>query len=165
MKKLFLLILLGISINSCGQQAKTISGDLYFGFWRYGSFYKQPKKTIKWIEKLSLTTQRDTLDETQQNILRIYDDLKREKLLYAPYIQMILPNDSIVRVYFKKEEYRKIRKNKIDDLQEKMEKVTFNFEVRKIGKDLYYCEKIISMNRIKGQTFPRQTKFKLEDYN
>ena len=84
--------------------------------------------------------------------------------MYAPYIQIISSNDSVVRIYFKNAEYRKIRKNKIDDLQEKNEKVTFNFAVRQIGKDLYYCEKMVSMNRIKGQTFPRQTKFKMEDY-
>jgi hypothetical protein len=164
MKKIFLLLLLGISIYSFGQKTENITGDLYFGFWRYGSFYKQPKKIIKWVESISTTTQKDTLDETQQNIIRIYEDLKRENLLYAPYIQMILSNDSVVRIYFKNAEYRKIRKNKIDDLQEKNEKVTFNFEVRQIGKDLYYCEKMVSMNRIKGQTFPRQTKFKMEDY-
>lgn len=165
MKPLFLLILLSISIHSFGQKTETITGDLYFGFWRYGSFYKQPKKIIKWVESLSSTTQRDTLDKTQQDFLRIYEDLKREKLLYAPFIEMISPNDSVVRVYFKKAEYRKIRKNKIDDLQEKKEKVSFSLEVKQIGKDLYYCEKMISMNRIKGQTLPRQTKFKLEDYN
>jgi hypothetical protein len=165
MKKIFLLLLLGISIYSFGQKTENVTGDLYFGFWRYGSFYKQPKKIIKGVESLSTTTQKDTLDETQQNIIRIYEDLKREKLLYAPYIQIILPNDSVVRIYFKKAVYRKIRKNKIDDLQEKNEKVTFNFEVRQIGKDLYYCKKMVSMNRIKGQTLPRQTKFKLEDYN
>jgi hypothetical protein len=165
MKKLFLLLLLNISIHSCAQKTENITGDLYFGFLRYGSFYKQPKKIIKSVESLSTTTKRDTLDKTQQNILRIYEDLKREKLLYAPFIEMIFPNDSVVRVYFKKAEYRKIKENKIDDLQEKKEKVTLNLEVKQIGKDLYYCKKMVSMNRIKGQTLPRQTKFKLEDYN
>jgi hypothetical protein len=164
-KILFLLLFSFISIYSFCQNKDTINGDLYFGFFRYGSFYKQPKKIINWVESLSKSTQKDTLDKTQKDFLRIYEDLKREKLLYAPFIQMILPNDSVVRIYFNKSDYREIRKNKIDDLQEKNEKVTFNFEVRQIGKDLYYCEKMISMNRIKGQTFPIQTKFKLEDYN
>jgi len=163
-KLLVILSLFFMGSFSFGQNTEQINGDLYFGLWRYGSFYKQPKKVIEWVDNLSTTTRRDTLDKTSQNILRIYDDLKKEELLYNPYIQMILPNDTVVRIYLLERDYRKIRKNKIDDLQEKNEKVTLELEVKQIGSGLYYCEKIINMNRIQGKTFGRQSKFKIEDY-
>jgi hypothetical protein len=146
------------------QASDTLEGDLFFGFWRYGSLYKQDKKTIKWIEDLSKNNRRDTLQSNTQDILRIYDVLKKEEMLYFPYVQVCLDNDSIVRLYFQKKDYKKIQVNKLNDLIEKEEKVRMIFQVRELGQGLYYCEKLMSLNRIKGKTRIRPTKFAIEDY-
>ncbi len=161
---LFLALLLFTSI-SCTQNT-TVKGDLYFGLWRYGSFYKQPKKVVKGIEDLvhAEPEKRDSFDLSTKEILRIYDVLQKENLLYAPYVQLKLDNDSIVRIYFQKKDYRKIRKYKLADLLENKEKIRIELEGREMGEGLIYCEKLVTVSIIEGQTFCIPRKFAIEDY-
>lgn len=162
-QKLFILFLLLLPFTSIGQN-DTVKGDLYFGLWRYGSFYKQPEKLIQRIEEISKSEQRDSLDKTTQDILRIYDILKFENLLYAPYVQLKINNDSILRVYFDKKDYKKIRKYKLKELQTKEMKVFIELKGKKIGDGLIYCEELITVSTLKGQTYEVPRKFAIEDY-
>lgn len=153
-----------VSDDAARLGAIKVEGDLYFGLWRYGSLYKQPENLCQLMEKLSHSNRRDTMDATTMDMLRIYDVLEKEKLLYAPYVQLKLDNDSIVRIYFKMKDYKRINKFKLDDLLKTKEKVRIELKGRSLDEDLIYCKKLISVNREKGQTLQIPRKFAIEDY-
>ena len=145
-------------------QSDTLKGDLYFGLWRYGSLYEVPKDKVEIIENLAASDKRDTLDMYTQQMLNLYDTLKDEGLLYSPYVQLKTPNDSIVRVYLKLDDYKTVTEHKLDSLIKKGEKITIQIIVRAFGPKLYYCEQLLSAVKSTGTTYPIQRKFKLEEY-
>lgn len=163
-KTLLLLFFVVLNTLSWSQSSPTMEGDLYFGLWRYGSLYKQPKKVVKWVEKMAESKRRDTLDPTSQDILRIYDILQQENKLYMPYVQLKLDDNSIVRIYLEKSVYKKIKTHTIDELQEKKQKVRIQLEYRQMADDLFYCKKLIQVDLRHGETLQRQRKFAIEDY-
>lgn len=164
-KSLIIILFFGLSsMISFGQNSDTINGDLYFGLWRYGSFYKIPRKIVKDFEKFVEEHRTDTKNLNELEAIHIYDVLKNEELLYHPFIQLKIENDSIVRLYLEKKDYKQIRKYKLQELQDKGEKIDVLLLYRKLDDGLIYCGKLISVNKVKGQTLEIPKKFAIEDY-
>lgn len=164
-KSLLFILFFGLSsIDAFGQIADTIKGDLYFGLWRYGSFYKLPHGKAKDFEKFVAEHRGDTNNTSEQEIIHIYDVIKKEDLLYHPYIQLKIENDSIVRLYLEKKDYKQIKKYKLQELQNNGEKITIVLHHRILDNGLIYCEKLISVSKVKGQTLEILKKFAIEDY-
>ena len=149
---------------SLGQDSDLLQGDLFFGLWRYGSLYKQPGKIKRAVRKLAKNECRDTLDDTAQDILRIYDVLKEEKLLKSRFVQLRLQDSSVVRIYLDKADYGQIQKYKLDDLIRDYEKVNITLDFRLLGDGLYFCTNLLVTEKIEGQTYQIPRKFAIEDY-
>lgn len=166
MQKSLLLILLCSWFNliSFGQISDTIKGDLYFGIWRYGSFYKLPKRDVKNFEKFVVKYRGDTTDNGSQKMIHIYDVLKKENLLYHPYVQLKLENDSVIRLYLEKKDYKQIKKYKLQDLQDQGEKINILLRFKTLDYELIYCNELLLVKKIKGRTFEVPRKFAIEDY-
>ena len=162
-----IILLLLIVFFSCDQKVETtrLTGDLYFGFFRIGSYYNQPDSLIEKYEKYFLTTNLDTLPREEKVLFDQYNKLKKHDLLYSPFVQVLVERDSIIMLYLNLEDYNKIKIYKRQKLQDENKKVQIFAFVEKIDNKLYYCKNLDKVLVVDGQTFQVQKKFLIEDYN
>lgn len=162
-----LIVIFCILFVACQKKAdeETLSGDLYFGFFRYGSFYNQPDSIVRRISSHYDTLSLENAALEDRRILRQYKTVKTEKLMYHPFVNIKTNLDSIVTLYLDTLDYNKIKINKRKELQDRNKKVRIEAEVKKLDDGLYYCIQLKSVEIIEGQTLPRQSKLKIEDYN
>jgi len=147
-----------------GNSTSLLEGDLYYGFFRIGSLYNQPDSiAIKW-RSYADTVNRKSVQPDELRILMMYDILEETELLYHPFIDLRLDTDSIVKLYFTKDDYERITVFKRQELLDTKKKVRIKAEVRKLGLGMFLCTKLVSVTKIDGQTNGFDKKFKIEDY-
>jgi len=167
MKKISSIVLfisLLIFISSFQQKKEIIKGDLYFSWFRLGSFYNQPDSLVNAFKKYADTVDRTKIDGTDKLILAMYDTLKKENLLFSPFVELRIGNDSIINLYLSKSDYDKIKIYKRKELQDKNKKVRIEVEARNLGHRMFLCERLVSVKKVSGHTFQTPSKFKIEDY-
>lgn len=165
MKKGLFLFLLFLSCTCYGQKTSLIKGDLYFGLWRYGSLYNQPKKMVRSVLKYMDTVDRSKCGIDDSILIHRYDLLKEKELLYSPYVQIIQDDDAVIYLYLKQEDYDQIKTFKREDLVNRTKRVSISAEYELIDKGFVLCTKLTSVDELEGKTLPRQSKFALEDYD
>ena len=163
MTRLSLIVI--VFFFASGQNKKATEGDLYFGFFRFGSFYNQPDSIVKKFKIYADTVNREIVSATDKKVLAMYETLKKENLLYNPYIELRLDNDSIIKLYLDQSDYDKIKINKRQKLQDNNKKIRIKVEGKNLGNGMLRCEKLISIEKIDGHTFQVQKKFKIDDYH
>lgn len=150
---------------SCKQGAdEIIEGDLYFSWLRIGSFYNQPDSIVQKVKTYADTVDKKNVSAEDNKFFTMYETLKKENLLYSPFIELKLDNDSIVKTYLSVKDYEKIRKFHRSDLIEAGMIVRIKAEIKNMGNGLVLCEKLISIDKVKGETHQRSRKLKIEDY-
>ena len=147
------------------QAQDTLVGDLYFGLWRAGSFYDQPAKVKKSMLNYFETVSRDSLQGSDKELVDRYDVLKKHDLLESPYVQILLEKDSVVYLYLPKKDYKKIKIHKLETLEKEKKKIVIVAVVNLLGADAIKCERLISVAKVDGQTYMREKKFAIEDYD
>lgn len=140
-------------------------GDLYYDFFRMGSHYTVPQKYADTL-KTYLDTATIEHAKGDTNIIKGYAILKKENLVYSPYIYVRLNNDSnsIMILYMNKADYAHITRFRYKRLQAKHQKVHLKFTAKQLGNGMFACQSSISIDLIPGQTLQIQRKFKIEDY-
>ena len=154
----FLMLLIGVS---CQDEKDVLEGDLYFSYLRFGSFYHQPDTIFRRFQAFANTAQMDR----DSSFLAQYQTLKRENLLYSPFVDLELKDNSIITLYLQPSDYDKIKIYKRKDLRTSRTKINIKARVKSLGNKLFLCEDLISIDRISGVTQPSNGKWKIEDYN
>ena len=156
-----------ILIVACDNKPKTdtLTGDLYFSFFRLGSYYNKPDSLVKRFETYFDTLTFDKANDENKKLLTEYRKIKAEKLLYQPFVDIITEKDSVVTLYLDSADYNLIKKYKRKDLQGGHKKIRIEADVRKIDERLFYCTDLRKVEMIDGETFIKSNKFKIEDYN
>lgn len=160
-----LLLLLFLFQIEKVQAQDTLVGDLYFGLWRAGSFYDQPAKIRRSMLNYFETVSRDSLQGSDKELVDRYDVLKKHNLLESPYVQVLLEKDSVVYLYLPKKDYKKIKIHKLETLEKEKKKIVIVAVVNSLGADAVKCEQLISVSKVDGQTYMRERKFAIEDYD
>ena len=112
----------------------------------------------------------DTLDlekadkETIQ-LIDTYKKIKEEKLIYKPFVDILVSSDSIVKLYLDSADYDQIKIYKRRQLQTDNKKIRIKANVRQFDKGYFYCKELLSVDMVDGETLQRQKKLKIEDYN
>ena len=152
---------------SCTQlkQTKRLKGDLYFSLLRIGSLYNQPDSVLKSFENFLDSVQYGSLSEEDRKFLKVYHVLDSSGLLFNPFVDVLVDNDSVVTIYLEEDDYSKIKKYKYRDLEAHYNKVRISATVSELHPGLFYCERLNKVEVTKGQTLPFSSKFKIEDYN
>lgn len=52
-----------------------------------------------------------------KNVFKIYETLQKEDLLFSPFVELRLDNDSIIKLYLNKSDYDEIKIHKRKELQ------------------------------------------------
>ena len=156
-----------INFSACNtdkHRDKLIEGDLYFDWLRFGSFYNKPDSVVKQVKLYADTVNREMLYSDNLKFLTRYEILKKKDLLYRPFIDLKLDTDSIVKIYFINNDYDKIKIYKRHDLLDTKKKIRLKAEVQDLGFGMALEKKLISINKVDGQTFQINPKLKIEDY-
>jgi hypothetical protein len=148
----------------CVKSSDKIEGDLYFGALRFGNFYKQPDSLVRKFKIYADTVNRKNLEPSDKEILETYEILKKENILYYPYIELKLDSGTVVKLYLKTFDYKKIKKHKRQQLQKEGKKVRIVAEVRNLGHNLFICNNVLNIMKTEGKTLQIQKKFQIEDY-
>ncbi len=149
---------------SCFHSNKIIEGDLYFGFFRVASYYNQPDSIIKGFEYYMDTVHRAKIDSSDRRFISMYDKLRQENLLFSAFIELILNDSSKIYLYLDSTDYHKIKIYKRKNLIKSGQKIRIKVEGKDLGNGMFLCQKLISIEKINGQTYQIRSKFKIEDY-
>lgn len=117
--KVFLLILLILNFG-CDSRPSTdiLTGDLYFSFFRLGSYYNQPDSLVRKTETYFDTLTIEKLNSGDKKVLKQYKILKENKLLFRPFVYLRIREDSVVTLYLDSLDYDKIKIYKRQNLQD-----------------------------------------------
>src|SRR5690606_7963595 len=109
-----------LTIVACQDKADTqlMTGDLYFSFLRIGNYYNQPDSIVQFYEKYFDTTDFEKVNKNDRQLWTQYKKLKDLDLLYKPFVDISLKEDSVVRLYLDINDYDKIKIHKRKRLQE-----------------------------------------------
>jgi hypothetical protein len=162
---IFLLLTLGLGCqDNKSKETHVIEGDLYFSYFRYANFYNQPDSIINKVIALADTADRTLLDSADFAFLTIYDTLKKENLLRNPYIALRLDTDSIITLILSQDDYRKIAPTNYQNLLDTKKKVRIKADVRQITGTISYCNNLMFIDILDGETLPQSKKLKIDDY-
>jgi hypothetical protein len=164
--KIFLPTIL-ILIFGCDSRPKTdtLTGDLYFSFFRLGNYYNHPdslvRKSIIYFDTVTI----EKLNAGDKKVVTQYRILKEKNLLFRPFVYLRIKDDSVVTLYLDSLDYDKIKIYKRQKLQDDNKKVRIEASVTMIDSGLFNCVKLKRVDIIDGETLQRQRKFKIEDYH
>jgi len=165
--KLFTYITLILVISfSCknNETKKSITGDLYFGFFRLGSYYNQPDSIIDKFRSYFDTLDYKTASADDKQFMDLYKIVVDKNLIYKSYVDILVQPDSIVKLYLDSTDYNKIKIHKRKDLQDNNKKIVINAMVTDYTSGIFYCDSLISIEKVDGQTLQIQKKFRIDDY-
>ncbi|MFN7601696.1 MAG: hypothetical protein ACK5R0_09905 [Bacteroidota bacterium] len=165
MKKLLPTIL--ILIFGCDTRPKTdtLTGDLYFSFFKLGNYYNQPDSVVNQSKLYFDTVTIEKLNTGEKRLLRQYRILKQKNLLYRPFVYLRVKDDSVVTLYLDTLDYDRIKIYRRQKLQDENKKVRIEASVIMIDSGLFNCVKLKRVDLVYGETLQRQRKFKIDDYD
>jgi len=143
-----------ILMVACDSKPKTdtLTGDLYFDFFRVGNFYKMSDSVVRQFENNFDTLTIETASEEDKRLLTQYKKLKEEKLLFVPFIKLLTEKDSVVTLYLDTLDYNEIKKYKRQRLQDDQKKVRIEAKVKEIDRGFFYCTDLTQVELVDGVT-------------
>jgi hypothetical protein len=165
MKSIIFTILILVIACSSDPKNERLTGDLYFGLFRIGSYYNLPDSMISRFEAFIDTINYETADKEQKKFINQFKRLKEEGLLHHPFVQIKDGRDSVLILYLEKNDYDQIKMYKRKQLQSERKLIRIEADVKKIDGGLFYCSNLLKVEKISGDTWIKSNKWKVEDYN
>lgn len=155
MNKLKFIVLLLI-VFSCSKKSEVLEGDLSFKLIEFVSFYGKKDFDIKNFEK-QIDSLRFSKNTSKQDLefIEAIDKLKKNNLLQSPWFYL-KTKDSIIKIFLSENDYDKIKKFSKDDLIKANKKVKLKLDLELKDKEIYVCNKIISLEVVEGKTEVRK---------
>jgi hypothetical protein len=151
MSKLKFLVLL-LFVIGCIKKNEVVEGDLFFKLIDFGSFYAGNDVSIKVFEKKMDSIRWSKIASEQDlKIIKFIDKLKKNNLLKSPWINL-KTKDSVIKIYFNKTEYNKLKKYNFGDLTKRNRKVKLKLDLELKDTEIYFCNKILSIEEVDGKT-------------
>ena len=146
------------------KEKKEIKGDLYFGFFRLASYYNQPDSLVDNFRMYFDTLDINKASKGDKEFIKLFKIVSSNGLINKPYIDLRLENDSIVKLYLDSVDYDKIKVHKRIKLQTEEKKIVISAKVIDYSNGLFYCDSLLNIEKVDGQTLQIEKKFKIEDY-
>lgn len=145
-------------------QGEKTEGDLYFNWLRLGNLYNKDVSSRENIVSIFDTTKIENLG-ADSTLFILYKALNEKKLLYSPYIEVVMDNDVYATWYLTAEDYEKIKKYKLKDLNAENKKVHISADLEKINPNAFQCFKILDIKLLDKENYKNSDdKFNVEDY-
>ncbi|MEJ1242510.1 hypothetical protein WBG78_30455 [Chryseolinea sp. T2] len=94
--------------------------------------------------------------------------MKSKGVLYKPYVDLKIADDSFVKLYLDSSDYNRIKVFKRQTLLEERKKVVVKALTREISKGetpFLYCVKLVGFDIVSGETLPGKSEVPIDDYN
>ena len=153
-----------VSIYSIKPETQTIQGDLYYSFFRIGSYYNQTENEIEAQELFFDTLDYSNADADEKKLYNQYNKLKKLKLLYSPFVDIKINDSSIIKLYLDSSAYNQFKTFNRVQLQTDSNKVLVQARVNEIDEGLFYCVELLKTEITLGTTLSSSKKFLIEDY-
>lgn len=160
---LFILLVLQYVLLGCSSSkdnSQVIEGDLYYSAFRIGSFYKLPDSVVTAFEN-SIDTLR-VIDPSTQKIKDLFQQLKLEKRLYAPNIDLHINDSTIYTLYLDSLNYQSFKNIKSDSLIRNHLVLKIKAEAKHLTDRFYLLTGKISTTYEKGATLNEGGKFDVD---
>ena len=102
--------------------------------------------------------------EIEEGIKIYIELLEKNDLVKSPYIYLKTDSDSTFIVYMNPKDYQPITEYKYQDLIDEKQKVRLKLITQRLTEKFQICKKVVLIERVDGETFQRQKKFKIEEY-
>lgn len=169
MKKLLAIIGSFLILLGCQNKEpkyQNLEGDLYYRSWlSFGSFYGRQDSLYTRYVALKDSIGIEELRKQDSELTAHIELLEQHKLTNSPFIYLKTDYDSTFTIYMSKKDYDPITKYSYQNLIDSEEKVRLKMDIEKLTDKLLICKKVISIEKIKGETFGKQRKFKIVEYN
>ena len=155
-----IIVFLGCKTN----ESKIIEGDLYYPWLRLGNFYGQPDSLLtNYFEIKDSIGYKGMMkeDSVSANYVRL---LEENNLLVTPYVYIKTTDNKSILLFLEPEHYEKLNNFTYKDLRKNKQKVRIIAKADSLIENMFVCRTLTSVNVINGETFPRESKFKIEDY-
>lgn len=141
------LIFLSIIFLSCNN---IYEGELYFKNVRLIPTEGFSKNEIDKIDKL-ISKKRIDINSNEIELYDYFYLLHKNNLLSKKNIYLKI-DSKIIQVFISDEEFLKIKKYKLKELINNHKKLKLKLKLSKISENIFYCNKIISVEEIEGIT-------------
>jgi hypothetical protein len=165
MKFIFTLLTLLLIIECDSRHnSEVVAGDLYYYWFKFGSFYGQPDSLLQ--EYLSI---RDSLgfeammEEDSAGTAYVLT-LEENSIVISPFIFMKKDNGHVLTLYMDSSDFRQFTNFSYQELIDNKQKVRITANIDSIANKLYLCKSLISVELVDGSTLIKQGKFKIEEY-
>jgi hypothetical protein len=164
-----LIIIAGLILIAFGCQTKpevkpNLEGDLYYTWLKLGSFYQQPDSLYQNYSQLRDSLGIEELRNQDSTGTFHIELLEKHDLVKNPFIYLKADSDSTFIVYMTQEEYEPITEYTYQDLIDNKQKIRLKLITEQLTDKLQICKKVISIEKIDGETLQKQKKFKIEEY-
>jgi len=167
MKNLIIIVGLILIVFGCQTKPKekpNLEGDLYYTWLKLGSFYQQPDSLYQIYSQLRDSLGIEELRNQDSTGTFHIELLEKHDLIKSPFIYLKTDSDSIFIVYMTQEEYEPITEYTYQDLIDNKQKIRLKLITEQLTDKLQICKKVISIEKIDGETLQKQKKFKIEEY-
>jgi hypothetical protein len=164
-----LIIILGAIFIVCGCQTKpeekpNLEGDLYYTWLKLGSFYEQPDSLYQNYTELRDSLGIEELGKQDSAGTSHIELLEKHGLVKSRFIYLKTDSDSTFIVYMTPEEYEPITEYTHQDLIDNKQKIRLKLITERLNDKLKICKKVVSIEKVGGETLQIQKKFKIEEY-
>lgn len=151
-------------VEEYAMQAEKVEADLYFNWLRLGNLYNKDVSSRESITSILDTSKIKNMGEDSVFLI-LYRALNDRNLLYSPYIEVVMENDVHATWYLTTEDYEKIKKFKLIDLNTENKKVRISADLEKINPNAFQCIKILEVKLLDKENYKNSDeKFNVEDY-
>jgi hypothetical protein len=166
----YILLILVTAFVACASKNERdlLVGDLGFSEFRIGNFYNLSDSLIKRVKHTIDTINIAKADSMDRRFFEVYNILKDKGLLYKPFVDIRVKEDSMVKLYLDSADYDRIKIFKWRELLNDEKKVVIKVKTEYIDNfpvTLLYCKELVDVSLTEGKTYPQRSKFKIEDYN
>lgn len=165
--KYSIILLFGLLGCTSKHDERLLVGDLYFDDFRFGNFYNLADSIRERVEHNIDTTNLETADSSSRSFITLFNKFKKEGLLYKPFVDVKIKEDSIVKLYLDSVDYDRLKLHKRKTLQQDGKKVIISAMTRTVGNYgvvLLYCTDLLDVSLVDGETLLGRSKFRIEDY-
>lgn len=154
MKHKLLINIAFLILISCNKSEKCeVSGNLYFKLVDFVNYYNFNKEQIISFEKyLSDIKNKKNISNEEKKIINYYKLLKKNNLVNLPNFKILNSKNEILTIFIDNEKFKEISKFKLDFLLNENKKIELKLEVIKYNSDIFFCNKILKISELKGET-------------
>lgn len=158
------LIFIAFGCQTNHEEKLNVEGDLYYTWLKLGSFYQQPDSLYQNYTELKDSLGIEELRKQDSTGTSHIELLEKHGLVKSPFIYLKTDFDSTFLVYMTPEDYNPITKYTYQNLIDNKQKVRLKLITERLTDKLQICRKVVSIEKIDGETFQKQKKFKIEEY-